>query len=342
MDIGLIGGGGISETHARAALAIPGVRLAGVYGLREDRVRRLCETWGGTPYRDLEAFLSHRPMELVIVGSPSGLHAAHAAAAACRGLHVLVEKPIDITLDRVDALIAAADAANVALGVCFQDRFKPGVVRMKQIIDEGVLGRVLTIEGRMPWYRPPSYYADSGWRGTRALDGGGALMNQGIHTIDLLLWLGGAVTAVQARTATLLHAVEVEDTAAALLEFAGGALGTVFATTAAYPGWPRRITVTGTEGTAAIEGDDLVCVSVRSGAATDGVIAAGGVTAASASPMVNDAGPHRAVIEDFFAAIRDRRPPSCDGRDARRSVALVRAIYDASASSARVVVDHGR
>jgi len=341
MDIGLIGGGGISETHARAALAIPGVRLAAVHGLRQDRVRRLCETWGGTPYRDLEAFLAHRPMDLVIVGSPSGLHAAHAAAAAGRGLHVLVEKPLDITLDRVDALMAAAAAAGVVLGACFQDRFKPGIVRLKQLIDEGTLGRVLTIEGRMPWYRPPSYYVDSHWRGTRALDGGGALMNQGIHTADLLLWLGGAVMAVQARTATLLHAIEAEDTASALLEFASGALGTIFATTAAYPGWPRRITVTGTEGTAAIEGDDLVSVVVRDGAAIDGVASAADATVASASPVVSDAGPHRAVIEDFLAAIRDGRPPRCDGRDARRSVALILAIYEAAAASARVVVNQG-
>jgi len=341
MDIGLIGGGGISETHARAALAIPGVRLAAVHGLRQDRVRRLCETWGGTPYRDLEAFLAHRPMDLVIVGSPSGLHAAHAAAAAGRGLHVLVEKPLDITLDRVDALMAAAAAAGVVLGACFQDRFKPGIVRLKQLIDEGTLGRVLTIEGRMPWYRPPSYYVDSHWRGTRALDGGGALMNQGIHTADLLLWLGGAVMAVQARTATLLHAIEAEDTASALLEFASGALGTIFATTAAYPGWPRRITVTGTEGTAAIEGDDLVSVVVRGGAAIDGVASAADATVASASPVVSDAGPHRAVIEDFLAAIRDGRPPRCDGRDARRSVALILAIYEAAAASARVVVNQG-
>jgi UDP-N-acetyl-2-amino-2-deoxyglucuronate dehydrogenase len=339
MNIGLIGGGGISETHARAALAIPGVRLAAVYGRHEDRVRRLCDAWGGTPYRDLEAFLSHRPMDVVMVGSPSGLHAAHAAAAAGRGLHVLVEKPIDITLDRVDALIGVADAAAVTLGVCYQDRFKPGIVRLKQLIDEGALGRVLTVEGRMPWYRPPSYYAGSHWRGTRALDGGGALMNQGIHTVDLLLWLGGAVTAVQARTATRLHAIEVEDTAAALVDFASGAIGTIFATTAAYPGWPRRVTVTGTEGTAVIEGDDLVSVVVQSGAAIDGVTPATGATGASASPVVTDAGPHRAVIEDFLAAIREGRPPRCDGRDARRSVALVLAIYAASATSSRVAID---
>jgi predicted dehydrogenase len=342
MDIGLIGGGGISETHARAALAIPGVRLAGVYGLREDRVRSLCDAWGGAPFTDLDAFLAHRPMDLVIVGSPSGRHAEHAAAAARRGLHVLVEKPIDITLDRVDALIGAADASGIVLGACFQDRFKPGVVRLKELVDQGTLGRVLTIEGRMPWYRPPSYYADSRWRGTRALDGGGALMNQGIHTVDLLLWLGGAVTAVQARTATLFHAIEVEDTAAAVLEFASGALGTVFATTAAYPGWPRRITVTGTEGAATLGGDDLASAVVRGGEAVAGVEAADtGTPAASASPVVNDPGPHRAVIEDFLAAIREGRPPRCDGRDARRSVALIRAIYDASAASARVLVDQG-
>ena len=342
MHIGLIGGGGITETHARAALAIPGVRLAAIQGRRDDRVRLLCERYGGTPYTDLGAFLAHRPMDVVIVGSPSALHGEQGAAAARAGLHVLVEKPIDVTLARVDALVAAADQAGVTLGACFQDRFKPGVVRLKELVDRGTLGRVLILEGRMPWYRPPSYYADSRWRGTWDLDGGGALMNQGIHTVDVLLWIGGAVTAVQARTAALCHAIEVEDTAAAVLEFSGGALGTLFATTAAYPGWPRRITVTGTDGTASLEGDDLVSVVLRSGASVPGVTAPqAAAPAASASPLVGDVGPHRAVIEDFLSAIRDRRPPRCDGRDARRSVALVLAVYEASRTGAAVRVGPG-
>lgn len=343
-DIGLIGGGAITETHARAALAVPGVRIAAIQGRSGDRVGDLCARFGGMAYTDVDALLAHRPMDLVIVGSPSGLHAAQGAAAARRGLHVLVEKPLDIALDRVDALIEAADAAGVVLGACFQDRFKPGVERLKALVDQGALGRVLTVEARMPWYRPPAYYADSRWRGTRALDGGGALMNQGVHTVDLLLWIGGPISAVQAHTATLLHDIEVEDTAAATFEFATGALGTLFATTAAYPGWPRRITVTGAEGAATLEGDDLVSVVLRSGEAVHGVTAApagAAAPAASASPIVTDAGPHRAVIEDFLSAIRDRRPPRCDGRDARRSVALILAVYEASRAGAAVQVDPG-
>ena len=313
------------------------MQLAAVFGLREARVRRLSAEYGGVPYTDFDAFLAHRPLDLVVIGSPSGLHACQGIAAAQQGLHVLVEKPLDITLARADALIEAAAASGVTLGVCLQDRFKPGVVRLKELIDAGALGRLLTLEGRMPWYRPPSYYADSHWRGTSALDGGGALMNQGIHTADLLLWMGGPVRAVQARAAALLHRIDVEDTAMAILEFESGALGTLTATTAAFPGWPRRIVVTGTEGTAILEGDSLVECVVRSGErVVDGQSGPPPPTQAAASPLVSDVGPHRAVFEDFIAAVRDRRPPRCDGREGRRSVALVLAIYDASRTGARV------
>lgn len=337
MDIGLIGGGGITETHARAALAIPGTRIAAIQGRRPERVRDLCARYGGTPYAEAEALLAHRPLDAVVIGSPSALHAGQARAAVSRGLPVLVEKPIDVALDRIDDLVEAASRAGVTLGVCFQDRFKPGVVRLKALVDAGTLGGLLTIEARMPWYRPPSYYADSRWRGTWALDGGGALMNQGIHTVDVVLWLGGPVASVQGRTATLAHAIEVEDTASALLDFTSGAMGTIFVTTAAWPGWPRRVIVTGTEGVATLDGDDLVSVALRSGARVDGVTPPPAAPPESASsPIVNDVGPHRAVIEDFLAAVRDRRPPRCDGREGRRSVALIRALYDASASGARV------
>jgi UDP-N-acetyl-2-amino-2-deoxyglucuronate dehydrogenase len=330
VQVGIVGGGNISETHARAALGIPDVRVAAVYGENRDRVSALAGQCGAAAYDDFDAFLAHRPMDLVAIGSPSGLHASQGMAAARQGLHILVEKPLDITLERADALIAASDEAGVRLGVFFQDRFKPDLVRLKRLVDEGRLGRPLFVDARVPWYRPPEYYGASRWRGTWALDGGGALMNQGIHTVDLLLWLLGDVRRVQALATTALHRIEVEDTAAALLEFGGGAIGVLAATTAAYPGYARRVQVTGSDGTAIVENDRLTSLDLRHPAEESVAGPSETPAAGAASPVVADAGPHRAVFEDFLQAIGSGRSPRCDGREARRSVALVREIYDAA------------
>ena len=333
IHVGLIGAGNISLTHARAAVAIPGVAIAAVHGANGAKARELASLYGAAAYDDLETFLAHRPMEMVIIGSPSGVHAAQGAAAARRRLHVLVEKPIDITTERADELIAAAEQSGVRLGVLFQDRLKPGILKLKQLVDAGGLGRVLQVSARVPWYRPPDYYRLSRWRGTTALDGGGALMNQGIHTVDLLLWLLGDVTRVQAQTATLLHEIESEDTARALLEFASGAAGVLEATTAKYPGYPRRVEVTGTEGTLVLEHDRIVAADLRS-PRPDLLKGEGDANASASSPVVSDASGHQRLIEDFLRAIETGSRPACDGHEGRRSVELVQAIYRSARSLA--------
>jgi UDP-N-acetyl-2-amino-2-deoxyglucuronate dehydrogenase len=343
MRIGFTGGGGITDTHVRAALAVPGLEVAAIQGSNRQKVDALCSRYGGAPHTDFAAFLEE-PMDLVAIGSPSGLHAEQGLAALRAGRHVLVEKPIDITTSRADALVAAADAAGLMLGVFFQDRGKPEIVRMRQLIEDGVLGKPMLADARVPWYRPPEYYSASRWRGTWTLDGGGALMNQAIHTVDLLLWLLGDVSRVQARTATTLHAIEVEDTGAAILEFASGALGVLTFTTAAFPGYPRRVSVTGSLGTVILEQDAIVALDTKpgSGAATSNEspapITPTTAGEAASSPIVSDIGPHRAVIEDFVQAIRDKRRPRCDGREGRRSVAVVEAVYEASRTGRTVDV----
>src|SRR3981189_772021 len=263
MHIGLIGGGNITETHARAARAIPGVEISAIHGTNAEKIARLCREHGGPPYQDFDAFLQHRPMELVVIGSPSGLHAAQGIAAARHGLHVLTEKPIEITTARADSLIEAAKQSKVQLGVIFQDRMKPHIRQLKSWLDQGLLGKPIIVDARVKWYRPPEYYSNSRWRGTFALDGGGALINQGVHTVDLLLWLLGDVVRVQARTGTLLHKIEAEDTAAAISEFSSGALGTLQAPPPAYPGYPRRVEITGTEGTVILEHDRITATNLR-------------------------------------------------------------------------------
>ena len=333
IHVGLIGAGNISQTHARAAAAIPGVSVAAVHGANGAKARELAAAHGARAYDSLDAFLDHKPMDMVVIGSPSGVHAAQGVAAARHGLHVLVEKPIDVTTERADELIAAAEESGVRLGVLFQDRVKPGIVRLKQLVDSGGLGRVLSVSARVPWYRPPDYYRLSRWRGTAALDGGGALMNQGIHTVDLLLWVLGDVIRVQARTATLLHEIESEDTAIALLEFASGAAGVLEASTATYPGYARRVEITGTEGTVVLEHDRLVVADLRT-PRPELVGDGGDANASASSPVVSDASGHQRLIEDFLQAIETGSRPACDGHEGRRSVELVEAIYRSARSLA--------
>jgi predicted dehydrogenase len=334
MHLGLIGGGNISETHARAAREIRGLQISAIYGTNAQKVSRLGAEFGATPYSDFERFLAHRPMDLVAIGSPSGLHAEQGIAAARHGLHVLTEKPLDISTARADALIAAASEAGVKLGVFFQDRFKTDLNRAKQWVEAGVLGKLILADARVKWFRPTSYYGDSRWRGTLRLDGGGALINQAIHTADLLLWLCGEVSAVQAVRKTALHKIEAEDTLVALLEFENGAIGSLQATTSVFPGYPRRLELTGSEGTVIIEHDRLLAADLRKppeefrGTGDD-------QNASSSSATVSDVRGHRAVLEDFIRAVETNGDPRCSGAEGRRSVALVEAIYKACASGGR-------
>ena len=338
INIGLIGAGNISDTHARAAGEIPGVTVAAVYGPTLDRAQRLAAQHGAAAYDTLDGLLAHRPLDMVAIGSPSGLHAEQGIAAAKRGLHLLIEKPIDVTTVRTDALIAEAVRAGVTLGVIFQDRLKPDVQRLKALVAAGRLGSPILATAHVKWYRPPSYYRDSRWRGTSTLDGGGALMNQGIHTVDLLLWLFGPVRRVYGRTAAKLHQIEVEDTAVAVLEFENGALGTLEAATSAYPGYSRRIELTGSYGTLILDGDDLTAVDLHDAAESERPTRTSGATVSAASPVVADASAHRRMFEDFIAAVAERRAPCCDGPGGRHSVALVEAIYTSARTNRPIAV----
>jgi UDP-N-acetyl-2-amino-2-deoxyglucuronate dehydrogenase len=327
VNVGLIGAGNISDTHARAAIAA-GLRIAGVYGDNRDKARQLADRYGAAAFATLDALLAHQPLEVAMIGSPSGCHVEQAMAAARAGCHVLVEKPLDITTARIDQLIGEVTRTGVTLGVFFQDRLKPDVVEMKRRIVAGEIGTPLLATGEVKWFRPRDYYSSSRWRGTWALDGGGALMNQGIHTVDLLLHLLGPVAAVSGVTATRFHEIEAEDTATALVEFVNGAQATIDVTTAAPPGSPRRLRIAGTIGSLTLEGDRLL------DAARESPVPEAPENAAS--PVVSDVSHHQRIVEDFVDAIRNRRAPICDAREGRRSVAVIEAIYQ-SARERRVV-----
>ena len=318
MNVGIVGAGNISDTHARAAQAA-GLRIAAVTGANESKARALADRYGAAHCPSLDDLL-RAGVDLVLIGSPSGRHAEEATAAARAGCHVLVEKPLDITTPRIDALVAAVDHAGVRLGVFFQDRLKPDVVALKRLVDSGELGTLVLVTAEVKWSRPPEYYAGSRWRGSWALDGGGALMNQGIHTVDLLLWLLGRAVRVAGVTATRVHRIDAEDTATALIEFESGVSVTLVTTTAASPGQPRRIEIVGSRGTASLDGDSLRRPEAAIGPPIEN----------AASPVVSDATAHQRIIEDFVRAIETGSTPACDGREGRRSVAVVEAVYHSS------------
>jgi predicted dehydrogenase len=336
LRVGFVGGGGITETHARAARDCRDLTIAAFCGSNKEKTTALAAEHGAEAFAQLEDMLARAHLDLVVIGSPSGLHAEQGLAAIAHGVHVLVEKPIDVTTERADALIAAADRANVRLGVLFQDRLKPGLARLKDAVDGGLLGRPLLASARVKWHRPPEYYDSSRWRGTLALDGGAALINQGIHTVDLLLWLLGDVARVRSVTTTSLHAIEGEDIALALLEFRSGAVATLEATTCAWPGYPRRVEISGTEGTVTVEADDVVAAEMRS--PRPDLVASSRSEVAGASPAkLESADDHRRVLDDFVRAIRDGTVPVCDGHEGRRSLAVVEAVYAAAKAGGREV-----
>jgi predicted dehydrogenase len=339
IHIGILGGGNISETHARAVHETDGAEVAAIYGQNQEKAVRLAGLFGGKVYANQEEFLDHKPLDLVMIGSPSGLHAEQGIAAAQRGLHVLVEKPLDISTERADALINECARAGVKLGVFFQDRVAPDIRRLKQLIADETLGKPILISGRVKWYRPPEYYKASRWRGTSALDGGGALMNQGVHTVDLLLWLMGDVRRVSAISTTALHEIEVEDTVVATLEFRNGAIGTLEAATSVYPGYPRRIELTGSKGTIILEHDRIIAADLG-----DAHIDLVGPTIESAnpssnSPVVSDISGHKELLKDLLRAIETNGRPVCDGVEGRRSVELVQAIYESARSGNPVALN---
>ena len=328
--VGIVGGGTISETHARAAHQIDGVEVAALYGQNHEKTASLSKRFGGKVFTTWQEFLQHRPLDVVMIGSPSGLHAQQGIAAAQAGLHVLVEKPLDINTKRADLLISECARMGVKLGVCFQDRVAPDTRRLKDLLAAGTLGSPILISARVKWYRPPEYYSGSRWRGTAALDGGGALINQGVHTVDLLLWLMGDVARVAARSLTALHKIEVEDTVVATLDFVNGAIGTLEVATSAYPGYARRIELTGSEGTIILEQDRIVTADLRTGL-VDLVPPAGlGSNPSANSPVVSDVTAHKDLLQDFLRAIETNGSPICDGVEGRRSVELVQAVYESA------------
>jgi UDP-N-acetyl-2-amino-2-deoxyglucuronate dehydrogenase len=335
IGFGVVGGGMIGAVQAAAIQQINGARLLAVCGRNEQRTAEFAAKFGAVGYTNYGEFLKHPGLQIVNVCTPSGVRAELGIQAAEARKHVLAEKPIEINLERADALIAACDRAGVKLGVIFQSRFLPAVQRIKQAIDEGRLGKLMIGDGFVKWYRAPEYYAPGSWRGTLALDGGGALINQAIHTVDLLRWMmGPAETAFAMKAALRYPHIEAEDTLAGTVQFQNGALGLIQATTSAKPGFKRRLEISGERGTVILDGD-AISVWAIDGEDSD-LGEAEQLTDGSANPAAISNEGHRRQIEDMMRAVIEDRPPMIDGREGRKSLELVAALY-ASANAGQPV-----
>jgi len=336
---GIVGAGIIAAVHADAIAMLPDARLVAVTDVAAGAARQFAARRGCAAEPGLDDLLARPDVDVVCVCVPSGLHAEVGVRAAQAGKHLVIEKPVDVTLEAADRLIAAARHAGVALTVMSQHRFDPGVAELKRLIDDGALGRLVLGEASTKWYRTQAYYDSAPWRGTRAMDGG-ALLNQGIHYVDLLRWCLGPAVEVTAMCTTQAHDIEVEDTALAIVRFDSGAVGTIGATTAAYPGFPQRLEVTGTDGTATVEDGRLVRVALREAAepaaardpapGTAHGPVPGPPQAAAADPAALDAAVHAAQLADLLAAASEGRAPAVSGQDGRDALEIVRAVYESS------------
>ncbi len=352
---GVIGCGSIGPTHAGALKQIANAELIAVADANPERAASVAEKYSMAKiYGDAAELLADPGIDAVCLCTPSGMHASGAIAAMEAGKHVLVEKPMEISLDACDRMIAASDATGKKLAVVSQHRWDAATVLVKDAIDNGKLGKIVLADASVKWWRTQAYYDSGDWRGTWAMDGGGALMNQGVHTVDLLQWLAGGVSHLWAQTRTAAHErIEVEDVAVAALQFASGAVGSLTATTAAWEGFPVRIDIFGTEGSAVIEGDRLKTLTFKTGesyqseeAAVHALSVARGGTAsvkeeaatrlttpsggAAADPGAVWGDAHRAQIEDFIRAIQTDTQPLIDGREGRKPVEIILGVYRSS------------
>jgi UDP-N-acetyl-2-amino-2-deoxyglucuronate dehydrogenase len=344
IGFGIVGAGMISRFHAKALADVRGAKLVACADTAPGRAQAFGLENACRGYVSLEEMLADPAVNVVTIATPSGAHMDPAVAAAKAGKHVLVEKPLEVTLKKCDRIIEACDKAGVKLGTIFPSRFHESSKLMKQAVEGGRFGRLTLGDAYVKWYRTQQYYDSGAWRGTWALDGGGALMNQAIHTVDLLTWLMGPVVEVQANTATLAHErIEVEDVAVATLRFENGALGILEATTAAFPGYLKRIELHGSAGSAVLEEEDLKHWDFAQKTRSDATIQRQMSTRKStgggaADPSAIGHHGHAMLFQDFVDAIRKDRAPAVDGREGRRSVEIILAIYKAAQTGKKVVL----
>jgi UDP-N-acetyl-2-amino-2-deoxyglucuronate dehydrogenase len=350
---GLIGCGAIHGTHAQALANIEGAKLEALYDTDHEKACAAAEKLGVPVKKSLGKLFDS--VDAVCLCVPSGLHSKIGIQAAKAGKHVVCEKPIDVSLKAAQSLVETARSAGVKLTVISQHRFANDIRRLRETVQTGGLGKLIEGDAYIKWYRTQAYYDSAAWRGTWALDGGGCLMNQGVHYVDMIQWIMGGVKSVQAMTRTVAHSIEVEDVAASLVEFKNGAIGVIQGSTSFFPGLAERLEVHGTYGSVVLEGDRSKVWQIDPDAANDGSPYGRGVSA-QPTPNVHSHGQsasaggasdpsalwteqHRLQLEDFTRAVQDEREPFISGEEALEPLKVILAIYrSAKRNGARVEV----
>lgn len=339
LRFGLIGCGRISSRHVQFLAENPAAHLVAVADVIESRARRVAQECAAESYVDYRRLLDRQDVDVITICTPSGLHCQMACEALQAGKHVLVEKPIALSLDDADRMIAVAQATGKKLGVVLQNRYNPPMQDLRRVVDRGQLGRLLLGNATVRWYRPQEYYED-GWHGTWAMDGG-ALMNQSIHHIDALQWFMGKPISVFAYTATLAHRMEAEDVGVAVIRFAGGALGAIEGSTITYPeNLEGSVALFGERGSVKVGGTALnrkVIWKIEGELEHEREL----LSREQVDPPSVYGSSHKAVITDMIEAILQDREPRTNGKEARKSLALVLAIYESARTGHPVDLPEG-
>jgi UDP-N-acetyl-2-amino-2-deoxyglucuronate dehydrogenase len=335
----LVGAGMIGGVHAKALAGLDEAELVAVVDADLDKARELADAYGADAGIDLDAVLRRPDVDAVTICTPSGLHADGAVAALDAGKHVVVEKPLDVSQAAADRIIDAEKRSGRTVAVISQHRFDRSTEKVLQAVRDGHLGTITSAIASHAWWRGQTYYDSGDWRGTWALDGGGAIMNQTVHTINLMVTTVGTPVEVFAYTGCLAHErIEVEDTAVAVVKFASGALGMIHGTTAAYPGLDASLRVFGSKGSAVISNDELVFLHENAGDAPE--IAMSEMTGLNQVTADDALAPedvplgraHRRQLADFVDAVRTGRPPRVGTAEARTSLSVILALYESAAT----------
>ena len=372
LRFGIVGCGVIGPIHAQAIASLPDAQLVAVTDINPEKAQRLADEYAVKPYTTLAEMLAGEQLDVVNICTPSGRHGEQVCQVMRSGRHVIVEKPMEISHAAIEQMLRVQQESGVKLAVISQHRFDPASLQVHDLVEEQAFGRLVLGNAIVPWWRSQAYYDSGAWRGTWQLDGGGVLMNQSIHSIDLLQWFMGPVRSIYAYTDTLAHHMETEDVAVAVLRFENGAPGTIAATTSAYPGVTTRIEIFGAKGSAVIEDDNLSYLhlaredsqeigaygiahevskraSLRSaeGSYTESKKAAAAAAAKRSGARINTSAQnpvalsfrgHALQIADMIRAIREDGTPVVDGQAARHPVEIILGIYESARTHKEVTL----
>ena len=336
-NFGIVGCGNISHIHAKAVSKLPDCNLAAACTRNPDKLKQFCKTHSTAGYTSYDEFLAHSNLDIVVICTPSGTHFEYGKKAAEEGKHIIVEKPIEITLERGLMLVETCSEKNVKLAVIYQNRFIESVSEMKRLLDQGEIGEVFMASASVKWFRNQQYYQQSDWRGTFSLDGGGAVINQSIHTIDLLQWMLGEAESIYAYTANASHGgIEAEDNAAATIRFRNGAIAVFQASTSIVPAQERKIELNGKKGTLVLQGDKLTLKTDSKNAN----LSASTRTAGASDPLdglsyMN----HLKQYKEIVKSISKNEEPVVSGSESLKSLAMVEAIYTSAKNRRPIFLD---